>query len=144
MDSAQGGHAPDFVQENMASVAQQHFISALAKAEHADEVSHGATGNKESRLLAGFFCGQGFQFFKGRVFFENIIPDFGIGLASRIAGVGWVNVSLLRSIMIFLFQRDAGPKVQWLITAGNRFLCFMGHCSFSPGVARSIRLRLTR
>jgi hypothetical protein len=90
LDPANPGRASDLVVEDVAFVAQQDLVAGTAVHQHADEVGHGATGDKQSRFLAQPLSRQRLKPVHRRVVTKNVVADLGIrhGAADRFGRAG--------------------------------------------------------
>ena len=111
MDAAQRPPAALFVDVGVGLVAQDHLVAAAAVRQQADQVAHGAGGDEQGRLFAQPVGGQRLQPLDGRVVAENVVAHLGPAIAGRMAGVGWVKVSLRRSMRGVEVMREAPQRV---------------------------------
>ena len=90
MDATNGRGTALLVVKDVGFVSQYHFITPTAMCHLADQVTHGAAGDQESRFFAHPLGRQRFQSSNGGIFPENIVPDFrsSHGLAHGRGGQG--------------------------------------------------------
>jgi hypothetical protein len=81
----------------MRPLLANHLVAIVGMDFNRHRVAHCAGGQKEASFSLKYFRGALLKAIYGRVLAINVICNFRSAMASRIANVGWVNVSLRRS-----------------------------------------------
>ena len=80
--------------------SHEHLVARLRVDLDADLVGHGARRHEQGRFLAEQVGDAFFQLVDGGILAEDVVAHWGPAMAARMPGVGWVTVSLRRSIRV--------------------------------------------
>ncbi len=101
LDRTQHRRTAAFVFVGVGLLTDDVFLAALTMGHQCQQVAHGAGGHEQRRGKAQALGQFGFQLVDAGIFAIHVIAaDGALAMASSMPGVGWVTVSLRRSITV--------------------------------------------